>query len=268
MMDELNLCGIEASLRRVHRGNDMCDANLFDHVQQMLLSQGLTFAACADLKGIPKSARSDLPLGLCLGVRLDPSVIAGITHGPTTEYSVLYKVVNQLLDELAMECASYLRSQGYRAIPRNASRYVRSDGDLSTELPHKTVATLAGIGWIGKCALLITESYGSAVRYNTVLTDAPLPVGMPVTESRCGDCTACVDICPAGAPQGSEWRPGLERQEFFDAHECRRMVREQAAEAGIDHPICGICIAACPYTRGYLLSHGIEGETHETGNER
>jgi epoxyqueuosine reductase QueG len=239
----------------------MIDSELLDRLQQKLIVQGLTFMASADLTEIPGSIRSGLPTGICLGVRLDPAVIAGITEGPTPAYSKLYLEVNRLLDKLAVICATFLHEHGYAALPFKASDYVRHDNSLSTPLPHKTIGTLAGVGWIGKCALLVTESFGSAVRYNTVLTDAALPLGTPVTESRCGECRACVDVCPAGAPKGSEWRVGLERHEFYDAHSCRKMAREQAARVNIEHPICGICIAACPYTKRYLLSHGIEGET-------
>jgi epoxyqueuosine reductase QueG len=241
---------------------------LFAKLEGLLKGCGLTFMACADLSPIPECTRSGLPFGICLGVRLRPSVIAGITHGPTPDYSRLYVEVNRLLDELAVTCSTFLRDNGHAALPFKASDYVRRDHSLSTPLPHKTVGTLAGVGWIGKCALLVTESFGSAVRYTTVLTDAPLPVGTPVTQSKCGDCTACVEACPASAPRGNEWWPGLERHGFYDAHACRKSARAYAAKVGIEHPVCGICIAACPYTKRYLLSHGIEGEPHETRNER
>ena len=43
-----------------------------------------------------------------------------------------------------------------------------------TALPHKTIATRAGIGWIGKSALLVTAKYGSAIRLSSILTDTPI----------------------------------------------------------------------------------------------
>ena len=58
--------------------------------------------------------------------------------------------------------------------------------NLGAELPHKTVATRAGIGWIGKCALLVTEKYGSAIRLTTVLTDMDLETDQPINGSKCG----------------------------------------------------------------------------------
>lgn len=230
----------------------MTDSELRTCMETFLVSRGLTFLACADLTPLQPSVRHDLPVGICLGVRLDPGVVSGIADGPTREYAAHYREVNRLLNELAQQCARFLSDQGHRAVPLEATKRMPEGGNLTTPLPHKTVATRAGVGWIGKCALLVTESYGSAVRYNTVLTDAPLPTGPPVEASLCEDCTSCVSACPVEAPSDVEWEPGLPRDDFFDAYSCRRTAREMARGAGIDHPICGICIAACPFTQGYL----------------
>jgi epoxyqueuosine reductase QueG len=189
-------------------------------------------------------------------VRLRPEVIAGIADGPTKEYSFEYTRCNQLLNQLSDTCVRLVTERGHHAVAFPATRHVPDDSHLSTPLPHKTVATRAGIGWIGKCALLVTDPFGSAVRLTTVLTDAPVESGPAIDESCCGDCTDCVTVCPAGAPLGFEWRPNLARDDFFDAPACRRTAQAFGAETGIGHPICGICIAACPYTQQYIAVAG------------
>ncbi|MDR0905560.1 MAG: 4Fe-4S binding protein, partial [Oscillospiraceae bacterium] len=124
------------------------------------------------------------------------------------------------------------------------------ENEDSTILPHKTVATRAGIGWIGKSALLVTEKYGSMIRLSTVLTDAQLETAAPVDESKCGGCTVCTDACPAGAISGTLWTVGLYRDEFFDPVKCRKTARERAKQGfGGEVTICGKCIEVCPYTR-------------------
>jgi epoxyqueuosine reductase QueG len=86
-----------------------------------------------------------------------------------------------------------------------------------------------------------------------VLTDAPLPVGRPVEESRCGDCTTCQEVCPGGAVSGQLWRARIMRQEFYDAHACLLSCQAQAEPLGmIDETLCGRCIAARPWTQAYL----------------
>jgi epoxyqueuosine reductase QueG len=124
---------------------------------------------------------------------------------------------------------------------------------LRTALPHKTVATRAGLGWIGKNALLITRTFGSAVRLTSVLTDAPFIADEPIDQSRCGNCRVCVDICPGGAPQGKNWVCGRDRDDFFSARDCFNAMEDLTGRAGLEtRSICGICIASCPWTQKYL----------------
>ncbi|RLC08195.1 MAG: epoxyqueuosine reductase, partial [Deltaproteobacteria bacterium] len=221
-------------------------------LERYLIDRNATFVACADLQQLPAEPRMGLPLGVCIGVRLETSIIAGITEGPTPEYAAEYVRVNELLQRLGEHCATFLQGRGFRAVSFAPPIDLKDRESLETPLPHKTVATLAGTGWVGKCALLVTESYGSAVRFNTVFTDTPLPADEPVEVSRCGECDFCVTACPAGAVSGCQWHQGLERALFFDAAACRDCASRLGAKAGSDRTICGICIAVCPYTQRYL----------------
>jgi epoxyqueuosine reductase QueG len=160
--------------------------------------------------------------------------------------------VNRLLAELGRTAADILADRGWKAVPAEPTREVFTS-DFRTPLPHKTVATRAGLGWIGRYALLITEHYGSAVRLMTVLTDAPFTVSSPVETSRCGNCRLCVDACPGRAPRGEEWRAGMDRDDILDVQACYAAARSLSGRAGIAATtICGICIACCPWTRRYL----------------
>lgn len=121
-------------------------------------------------------------------------------------------------------------------------------------MPHKTVAVRAGLGWIGKCALLVTKQFGSAVRLTSVLTNAPLECDEPVEQSFCGDCSECVKSCPGGAVSGKLWAPGMDREELFSPLLCRKKARELAAQAiNKEITLCGKCIECCPHTKKYLL---------------
>ena len=224
---------------------------LLADLERLLRDRGATLVACADLQSLPDDVRSGLPVGVCIGVALASEIVAGIESGPTTAYAAEYDRVNVLLQRLADQGAAILESRGFHAVALRATLAKLDPANLATPLPHKTVATRAGVGWIGKCALLVNDTYGTAIRYITVLTDAPLPLGTPVESCRCGTCTACVDACPVGAPLGRAWEPGLKREEFFDAVACYEEATRQGAKAG-GRIICGICIAACPYTRRYL----------------
>ena len=226
---------------------------LAEELESQLVELGATFIAVAALDLLPQDLRGGFPRGVLIGRALDPEIVAGITHGPTPGYLAEYTRVNSLLDKLAADCASFLEERGHRALAGKASAHIPDRTKLATELPHKTVATLSGAGWIGRCALLVTRQWGSAVRINTVLTDAPLPAGEPVEESHCGDCDCCVIACPAGAPRGQEWSQGMEREEIYDALACRDCASRLSLAIGSERSICGICIAACPHTTAYLI---------------
>jgi epoxyqueuosine reductase QueG len=224
-----------------------------EELKNFLRAAGADFTGFADLTGIPVELRDNLPSGVSIGVALQPDIVSAITTGPTAEYFAEYRRANTLLDTLGRYCVRFLEKRGSRAIWSAATNAGIDSATLSTKLPHKTVATLAGLGWIGKCALLVTEKYGSAVRITTVLTDALLLCGVPVTVSGCGTCSACVDACPGKAPSGREWQPYILRDSFFDAFACRVTAGEfEKTRQGVSDSICGICIAACPWTRRYI----------------
>jgi len=222
-----------------------------DELAATLKQTGASRVGFADLTGFASDVRAGFPRALSLGVALNPSVVAGLSAGPTTAYHADYDRANALLAKLACNAAARLEARGYAAVTGPVTvKVVKGDG--ATALPHKTVATRAGLGWIGDSALLITPEFGSAIRLTSVLTDAPLVCGEPIRESRCGTCRACVDACPARAIEGELWREGMARDRIFDAAACKRVASALAARQGIDVTICGICVLACPWTQRYL----------------
>ena len=115
------------------------------------------------------------------------------------------------------------------------------------------MATRAGLGWIGKSNLLVTPAYGSAVRLSSLVTNAPLPVAEPISESRCGKCEQCVKLCPAHALTGTLWTAGMPRETLFRRIECYETQRSLMREhTGIETDLCGRCFAVCPHTLRYL----------------
>jgi len=227
--------------------------NYADELRPLLEANGASMVGYADLRDTPPSNRANCATGISIAVALNPQVINGIQDGPTPAYYEEYNRANSLLDKLGHLVARYLTEHGERAEWLPATESFIDAETLSTPLPHKTTATRAGLGWIGKCALLVTREYGSAVRITTVLTDAAIATGQPVNTSLCGDCTACVDACPGQASSGQNWEIALHRDSFFDAFACQLAARKLArANIGVDNSICGKCIVVCPWTKKYL----------------
>jgi epoxyqueuosine reductase QueG len=221
-----------------------------------LHSEGADLIGFANLGMLSSKVQRGLPFGISLGVAFHPQVISAIHNGPTHEYYAEYERANQLLDRLAHCAATMLHEHGHQAMCLAVTEIGIDPKTHSTALPHKTVATRAGLGWIGKYALLVTEAFGSAIRLTTVLTDARLPAGTPIDSSRCGACCACVDACPGHAPSGEEWHVTRHRDQFFDVIACRTMAREMAVtRIQVKNTICGICIGTCPWTKKYSNRH-------------
>jgi len=227
------------------------DEALTRDLEAFLRERGASLVGYADLSPVPPEVRGGMPRGVSIAVALTPSIVAGMADGPTEVYAREYVRVNDFLGTVADAGAAWLKERGWRAEARRATMD-ELPSDLITPLPQKTVATLAGLGWIGKCALLITPEFGPAVRLNSILTDAPLAPGVPVVESKCGNCRVCVDICPGGAPSAREWKRGMERTAFFDAFACHDACQRIGKERGISILVCGKCVARCPFTVRWL----------------
>lgn len=187
-----------------------------------------------------------------IAVTLDPLIVRDMTAGPTKLYEIEYRKKNELLTRLTQDATKVLRGFGFEAIPRLPTDEDIDWIDLTTPLPHKTVATRAGVGWIGKCGLLVTEEFGSAIRMSTILTDASFTWTQPIGYSMCGDCEECVKHCPADAVTGEDWIKGMDREEYYNAHACHEHIVDTNKPKGLTAKICGICIAVCPYTRKFV----------------
>jgi epoxyqueuosine reductase len=225
---------------------------LNEKLTQFLTSRGASLVGFAGLSEIGPEARDNFPLGISIAIALDPQVMSDVKEGPTAAYYAEYKRLNGLLDDLSQKTTRFLIEKGFKAQARPTT-YDLDKETLSARLPHKTVATRAGLGWIGKCALVVTKKYGSALRFTTVLTDAPLIAGKPVNESLCLHCTHCTDACPAQAHTGAVWQAGMPREVLYDAFKCRDTARGLSLKSfGEPVSLCGLCIVACPWTKKYL----------------
>jgi epoxyqueuosine reductase QueG len=196
------------------------------------------FSTPIDRAGIP------FPIAISWATPMDPEIMASIRSGPNQAYADEYERVNALINKLSRSLSKELSSRGVGATPLAASD--RTDPEnISGDFPHKTAATRAGLGWIGKNCQLVTRPFGPWVRLGTVFTDLTLPPGAPFTRDLCGRCTACVEACPASALLGSPWHPGLPREAILDARACDAWKTAKYLQYHDGHN-CGICSAVCP----------------------
>lgn len=192
------------------------------------------------------------PSAIAYAVAMDPAIMAGIRNGPNQAYADEYTRVNELIDGFSKTLEEELRSRGYRAM-RIASS-VRTDAvRLAGVFPHKTAATRAGLGWIGKNCQLVTREFGPWVRLGTVLTDLEGLCASPRERGFCGACVQCVEACPAKALKGALWHPCMPREALLDAHACDGWKKKNYFRYHQGRN-CGICSAVCPFGSRTLVT--------------
>jgi epoxyqueuosine reductase len=182
-----------------------------------------------------------LPVAVSMMMRLDADVVLGIVDGPTPAYLDEYRRLNRALDLATAALAAAITEGGGHA---ERVRSTQSASDDEPVFPHKTAATQAGLGWIGKTGLFVSRLFGPAVRLATVFTDLPLTPAQPFLAGHCGACDLCVSACPAGAGRDVTWTAGMPREQIVDVVACRQQMDSSSGPGLRD--ICGICIAACP----------------------
>lgn len=128
----------------------------------------------------------------------------------------------------------------------------------SAPLLEKAMARDASLGWIGKNTLLIDPTDGSQFLLGEILTDLPLPPSrQPEHPDRCGDCVACIQVCPTRAITGPgeldarrciaywtiehkgsipvEWRKAIGNR-IFGCDDCQLVCPWNRLAASIAHP--------------------------------
>jgi len=128
-----------------------------------------------------------------------------------------------------------LESIGYDA------EYVQAP--ILPDFEFARILSLSRAGYVGKNGYLISEDHGCRTNMGILITSAPMQGGdlryHPFEENKCGDCTKCIDACPAGALTCNG----------YDKEKC------QAYRDNPDHIIkpskyswlkCDMCMRVCP----------------------
>ena len=117
------------------------------------------------------------------------SVLNNPARGYISRYALgrdYHKVLRKRLQQLATRIEQAIGQFGYRAFVDSAP------------VLEKALGQQAGLGWIGKHTNLINRQAGSWFFLGELYTDLPLPADQQ-TAAHCGDCTACIDVCPTAA---------------------------------------------------------------------
>jgi epoxyqueuosine reductase QueG len=194
--------------------------------EQHIKGKGADFVYFIDTSALPVDSIEGYSSVVLFGKALSKEYINALRdeEKPKTK-----EVINteRKMDNLAIKVADLLEAEGYNSIAKLKFGH----------LPHKTVALNAGLGFIGKNNLLVTEQYGCAVMFGKVLTTAPfITMSKEPIQPKCGDCSICVNVCPTKTLRGTTWSITTKRDDM--------MIRKLCT-------LCLKCMIWCPYTEKY-----------------
>lgn len=209
-------------------------------LRSLLYKRGADIVRFVDISGLATTQTQGFSRAILFCMKLSKEYILGVRDNLQMDYDDFVEKEHKT-DELADWLATYIQQKGYHAYSQSEQNNMKSKNfdqeTRSSVLPHKTIARIAGLGFIGKNNLIVTQEYGCAFSMCTVLTDAPISAeSYPVVLSKCGECDICKKVCPANAIHGNEWTINGGRENVVDVFKCNCAQK---------------CMMNCPWTLKY-----------------
>jgi epoxyqueuosine reductase len=147
-----------------------------------------------------------------------------------------HKVLRHRLQRLADQLAGHIGPFGHRVFTDSAPV-------LEVEL-----ASRSGLGWRGKHTLLLSREAGSTFFLGEIYVDVDLPLTAPET-AHCGQCRACMDLCPTGAIVGERLVDARRCISYLTIEHAGPIPEDLRALMGNRIYGCDDCQLACPWNK-------------------
>lgn len=119
----------------------------------------------------------------------------------------------------------------------------------SAPLLERATARRAGLGWVGRSAMLIHPQRGTYTLLCELLIDLELREDVEPIRDHCGTCHRCVDACPTGAIRGDGSIDARKCISYLTIELKGSIPRDLRAPIGEQMLGCDICQAVCPWNR-------------------
>lgn len=149
---------------------------------------------------------------------------------------------HDVLKERLAQLIAFIKQEAHEQDPR-----FKAEVDTG-EFIDVAVAQRAGLGFIGKNGLLITEEFGSFVYLGEIVTNLEFEADTPI-ENGCGSCTRCITGCPTNALLGNGQ---MNAKKCLSYQTQTKGVMPLEYRKKIRNVIygCDICQLVCPYNKG------------------
>jgi epoxyqueuosine reductase len=210
-----------------------------------------TFERRADPTKLMADAKSIVMLGLNYGPDADP--LTALSRPETGAISVYarHRDYHDVLKGKLKELAAFLVAA---ARPEETDVKVFVD---TAPLLEKPLAARAGLGWQGKHTNLVSREFGSWLFLGAILTNLDLPPDPPESD-HCGQCRACLDVCPTGAFPAPYQLDARRCISYLTIEHEGPIPRELRPAIGNRIYGCDDCLAVCPWNK--FASEGREAK--------
>ncbi|WP_243345987.1 4Fe-4S double cluster binding domain-containing protein [Parabacteroides sp. FAFU027] len=155
-------------------------------------------------------------------------------------YTAIEEIALTKVSQIAFAITNYIEKKGYSAILIPSVPYDYWDADTLTGkgiLSLKHIGYKAGIGRIGKNALLCNEKYGNLIKLGAIITNAVLESDDLIDKEYCNEkCRLCIDSCPVNA---------IDENYHVSQKKCREY-SEIKNKRGVEIYSCKECRKVCP----------------------
>ena len=214
-------------------------------IRELLISLGADvcgFAGIERFDNAPQGFRptdifSDCKAVISFGIAL-PQGLAQVP--PRLIYGYYNNFCCMEADRIAFKAAKRLEKNYYcRAVPMPSDNPYEYWDEENMEgrglISMKHAAVAAGLGTIGKSALLLNKKQGNMLTLGAILVDLELPSD-PFSENLCmAECRKCIVACPVNAINN-----GVVNQKLCRTHTYGKTKR------GFDTVDCNLCRTICP----------------------
>jgi epoxyqueuosine reductase len=180
-------------------------------------------------------------------------VMLGVNYGPDDDPLAILK------DRRRGGISVYARGDDYHELikPRlkTLGRWLieNGGGDIkvfvdTAAVMEKPLAAAAGLGWQGKHTNLVSRQLGSWLFLGAIFTTLDLPPDA-VEEDHCGNCRACLDVCPTAAFPAPYRLDARRCISYLTIEHKGQIPRELREPMGNRIYGCDDCLAVCPWNK-------------------
>ena len=222
-----------------------------NEIKNYLKNEGADFIHFIDISDLPNDQNKGFTKAILFGIVLSAEYLEKVSRDPRHVENMIrnneidndeFHLTELKTDHIADGLSDFLIGRGLKAYSQSEAN-IEATGfydheNYITPLPHKTLALMAGMGWIGKHNLLVHKDYGCGISMCSVLSDAPIEtIQSKSATPNCGSCKVCAEICVPGALTGNNWDINKPRAHVVDVKQCTT---------------CYQCVVNCPWTKNYI----------------